>query len=52
MRCFLPASLLFYQKIRAKNMGERRQERTAYAVLCEGERNGAIAECSESATTP
>jgi len=25
-------------------MGERRQERTAYTVLCEGERNEAIAE--------
>lgn len=52
MRCFLPASLLFYQKKRAKNMGERRQEWTAYTVLCEGERNEAIAECSERATSP
>jgi len=34
MRCFLPATLLFYQKERAKNMGKGRAEpRTAYAVL-------------------
>ena len=36
MRCFLPASLLFYQKKRAKNMGEGRAEpRTVYAVLAD-----------------